>query len=102
MTLNGFSRAVDHGRKIEFGIGTPLKVHIQGMLKSIKGTFVGMHPHHYVIVEIPKLFPANNMKGHDVTVRYLQSGTVYGFTSFINLRRRQRFCNRIVKGCLDH
>jgi len=70
------------GEKFFIMPGIPLQLQIEGIFGSLKGVLAGMVPDEYLIIQgqfsgiADKLF-----KGNRATVRYVQKGVVYGFSS---------------------
>jgi hypothetical protein len=75
-------------QKINIEVGSQLSVDFNKTTKKVKCTFTGMEFGEYIIIKIHKsniLQNLHNMlfKGHPITVRYINKGTVFGFVSSV-------------------
>jgi c-di-GMP-binding flagellar brake protein YcgR len=73
------------GKILNIGLGTTVHVHISGMDGQFKSIMVGQEPQKYLMIRLPlssdvfnKLYEGNRAK-----VRYMYSGSVYGFLSTV-------------------
>ena len=71
----------DSGVRISAELGTQLFLQLEGVEVRLKSVLVGLDPGNYLILQLPhmsgiktKLYP-----GNQVIVRYVKSGTIYGF-----------------------
>jgi c-di-GMP-binding flagellar brake protein YcgR len=73
------------GRVLNIGLGTRLQVQIAGMDGQFKSVMVGMSPEEYLLIQLPMMAGILNKlyEGNRVTVRYMYSGSVYGFHSTV-------------------
>jgi len=75
--------AVSRGKHFRIGLGTTVQIQFSGVQGGIMAQMVGMKPDNYLIVHItPET--AGLVKTEDkAIVRYVYSGTVYGFSSSV-------------------
>jgi c-di-GMP-binding flagellar brake protein YcgR len=74
-----------HGKIINIGFGTQLQVELMGREGHFKSILVGMEPDKYLLIKLPMMPGILNKlyEGNRVTVRYMYSGSVYGFHSIV-------------------
>jgi c-di-GMP-binding flagellar brake protein YcgR len=73
------------GKILNIALGTRMQVQLGGTDTQFKSFMVGMEPEEYLIIRLP-MIPgiANKLyAGNRVTVRYMYSGSVYGFRSTV-------------------
>jgi len=76
----------DEKAAVRAEMGAPLLIQLGGVASHVKATLVGLMPESYVLIALnDKITGLENklFEGNDVVVRYLESGTVYGFQSQI-------------------
>jgi c-di-GMP-binding flagellar brake protein YcgR len=73
------------GKILNIGMGTRLQVQLGGMEEQFKSNLIGMEPDWYLIIQLPMMTGILNKlhEGNRVTVRYLYSGHIYGFSSSV-------------------
>jgi c-di-GMP-binding flagellar brake protein YcgR len=72
-----------HGKILNIALGTRVQVELGGIGGQFKSVMVGMEPEQYLIVKIPMMtgILSKLYEGNKVTLRYLYSGSIYGFRS---------------------
>lgn len=80
------NRFFESGKRVAIELGTSINFEVHGVDSRLKSSFVGMEPEKYVIIKIPNGPPGYQsklVKGNRIIVRYLYTGTVYGFQTQI-------------------
>ena len=73
------------GRILNIALGTRLQVQLAGMDGHFRSSMVGMQPDQFLLIQLPMITGILNklQEGNRATVRYLYSGSVYGFHSTV-------------------
>ena len=79
------SADTDKLRSIDFSIGMPLLMVVDGIKAHLKSVIIGAKPGEYLITTIPRHngIEGHLVNGHNVKVVYMFSGTVFAFISEI-------------------
>ncbi|MFV0423935.1 flagellar brake protein [Oleidesulfovibrio sp.] len=73
------------GVSLSIGTGTRLLLNIKGIRDNLASELVGLYPYEFLILKMP-LVPGIRSKlipGEQLTVRYMQGGSIYGFSTVI-------------------
>jgi c-di-GMP-binding flagellar brake protein YcgR len=81
MELEKIVAISDQGVRVSIELGTQLFLQLEGIEVRLKSSLVGMEPGDYLIVQMPHMAGINTRlgSGNQLIVRYIRSGTVYGF-----------------------
>jgi c-di-GMP-binding flagellar brake protein YcgR len=73
------------GKILSIGLGTRMQIQLAGMDGQFKSNMVGLEPERFLIVQLPMMTGILNKlyEGNRATVRYMYSGSVYGFHSTV-------------------
>jgi len=72
----------DQGTRVNVELGTQLVLQFEGNETRFKSSLVGLEPGDYLIVRMPHMINfAHICSNPQIIVRYVRSGTVYGFQS---------------------
>jgi c-di-GMP-binding flagellar brake protein YcgR len=73
------------GKILNIGLGTQLQVQLAGMDSQFKSIMIGMSPEEYLLIKLPMMpgILSKLYQGNRVIIRYVYSGSVYGFSSTV-------------------
>lgn len=73
------------GKLLSIGLGTALRVRLGGMDGHFNSSMVGVEPGQFLIMQLPMMTGIINKlyEGNRATVRYMYSGSIYGFRASI-------------------
>jgi len=73
------------GKILNIALGTTVHVNLSGLDGQFKSIMIGQEPQKYLMIRLPMLRSILNKlyEGNRVTVRYMYSGSVYGFVSTV-------------------
>lgn len=73
------------GSRLSIEIGSSLQIQFEKIEERLRGTFVGMESHAFLILRVPASPEIENelYEGNEVILRYVCLGNVYGFRSKI-------------------
>jgi c-di-GMP-binding flagellar brake protein YcgR len=85
MDLEKVQENLLHGKILNIGLGTQLKVQLAGMDGHFKSIMIGMSPEEYLLIKLPMMpgILAKLYQGNRAIVRYIYAGSVYGFSSTV-------------------
>jgi c-di-GMP-binding flagellar brake protein YcgR len=85
MDLENVHEDALRGKILNIGLGTTVHVHISGLDGQFKSIMVGQEPQKYLMIRLPLLTGIINKlcEGNRAKVRYMYSGSVYGFLSTV-------------------
>lgn len=85
MVVKKVQEDILRGKILNISLGTQMQVQLGGMDGPFKSNLVGMVREKFVMVELPMITGILNKlrDGNRATVRYLYSGSVYGFYSTV-------------------
>lgn len=88
MTQDTKLHELDGGRRVAIEMGTQLQIEVEGVASRLKSHLVGMDLGKYLILDLSHVNLSGGVrhklfKRNTVVVRYIYSGKVYGFQSYI-------------------
>lgn len=73
------------GVSLSIGTGTRLLLNFSGMRENLSSEIIGLYPYEFLIFKMPLIPGIRNklLPGEGVTVRYMQGGSIFGFSTCI-------------------